>query len=369
VRSFDELLGRPVSMRALALLRVLVGPIVLVHLWPFLRDALAGEIYRDTFHEPYATWYPELPRALYTGLIGVGCVAAVALSLGLLTRVASVLTFSVVGYNLFLSTTHLHNNRAFLLIVLAGLAVAPCGRELSLDAWWRARRGRPALPLDAPGWPLWLLRFEAVVVYGASGMSKLLDPDWFGGTVTWHRVVLQRRDLAASPLPDWMVTVLADRPFHTYAAKIIVLTELFIAAGLCWRATRYAAVWVAVAFHLAIQVSARVEVFSYLAIAALVIWSVPSTRDRELRFDPSAIGQRRLVRAVGALDWLARFRVVPGARGEALRLTDRDGRTLEGRPATRFVLSRLPLTAWFVLPTLLLPTGRRRRAVVAEARA
>ena len=133
-------------------------------------------------------------------------------------------------------------------------------------------------------------------MYGASGMSKLLDPDWFGGTVTWHRVVLQRRDLAASPLPDWAVTVLADRPFHTYAAKIIVLTELFIAAGLCWRATRYAAVWVAVAFHLAIQVSARVEVFSYLAIAALVIWSVPSTRDRELRFDPSAVGQRRLVR-------------------------------------------------------------------------
>jgi hypothetical protein len=367
MRRFDELLGRRVSMRALALLRVFVGAIALAHLWPFLRDALAGEIYRDTFYEPYADWYPELPRTLYTALIGAGCVAAVALSLGLLTRVASVVTCSVVGYNLFLSTTHVHNNRAFLLIVLAALAVAPCGRELSFDAWWRARRGRPALALDAPGWPLWLLRFEAVVVYGASGMSKLLDPDWFGGAVTWHRVALHRHDLAASSLPGWALTVLGDRSFHTYAAKVIVLTELCIAAGLCWRSTRYAAVWVAVVFHVAIQLTARVEVFSYLAIATLLIWAVPSTRDRELRFDPSAVGQRRLVRVVGALDWLARFRVVPGAPGEPLRLTDRDGRTLEGRAAAQFVLSRLPLTAWFVQPTLLLRTGRRGRAVVARA--
>ena len=358
---FDELLGRRVSMRALALLRVFVGPIVLLHLWPFLTDALDGEIYRDSFYEPYAAWYPELPRALYTALIGVGCVAAVALSLGLLTRLASVVACSVVGYNLFLSTTHVHNNRAFLLIVLAGLAAAPCGRELSVDAWWRARRGLPALPLEAPAWPLWLLRFEAVVVYGASGMSKLLDPDWFGGTVTWHRVVLQRGDLEASPLPHRVVTLLAERSFHTYAAKVIVLTELFIAVGLCWRRTRYAAVWVAVGFHLVIQVTARVEVFSYLAIAALLVWAVPSTRDRELVFDPGDAGQRRLVRVVGALDWLARFRVVAGPPGGTLRLTDRDGRTLVGPPAVRFVLSRLPVTAWFVLPTLLLPIARRRR--------
>jgi hypothetical protein len=358
----DEVLGRRVSMRALAVLRVFVGAIALMHLWPFLSDALDGEIYRDKFYEPYGAWYPELPRALYTALIGVGCVAAVGLSLGVLTRVTSAVTSGVVGYNLFLSTTHVHNNRAFLLIVLAGLAAAPSGREVSFDAWWRKRRGKPALDTNAPAWPLWLLRFEAVVVYGASGMSKLLDPDWFGGTVTWHRVVQQRTDLDASPLPAWVVNVLAERGFHTYAAKAIVLTELFIAAGLCWRTTRYGAVWVAVAFHVAIQVSARVEVFSYLAIAALLIWSVPSTRDRELTFDPTAPRHNRLIRATKRLDWLARFRLVEGPPGEPLKMKDRDGRTLEGRPAARFVLSRLPVTAWFVLPTLLLKARNKAQA-------
>jgi hypothetical protein len=171
--------------------------------------------------------------------------------------------------------------------------------------------------------------------------------------------MVQVRDrLDASPLPGWAVSLLADRSFHTYAAKVIVLTELFIAAGLWWRATRYAAVWVAVVFHVAIQVTASVQVFSYLAIAALVIWAVPSTRDRVVTYDPAEPRHRRLAEAVEALDWLARFRLVEGGRGSPLTLADRDGRESTGRAAAVRVLSRLPLTAWFALPLLLVPARR-----------
>ena len=133
------------------------------------------------------------------------------MTVGLATRLATATTFGVVAYNLFLSTTHVHNNRAYLAVVLAALAVAPCGRELSVDAWRRRRRDLPPLALTAPAWPLLLLRFEASVVYGASGLSKLVDPDWFGGTVTWHRVVRVRDELVASPLPAWAIDVLTER--------------------------------------------------------------------------------------------------------------------------------------------------------------
>jgi uncharacterized membrane protein YphA (DoxX/SURF4 family) len=359
--AFDDALARPVSMRALALLRVLLGPVVLLHLEPFLTDSLDGRTYRDAFHEPYAASYPELPEAVYIGLLWLAAVAAVAMSLGLLTRLATGATFAIVTYNLFLSTTHFHNNRAYLVIVLGLLAVAPCGRELSLDAWLRRRRGRPALSLSAPGWPLWLLRFESSAIYGASGLSKLLDPDWFGGTVTWQRVVRAREDLEASGLPDWAISILTDQGFHIGVAPLIVLTELSIAAGLWWRGSRYLAVWVAVAFHVAIEISASVQVFSMLAIAVLVVWAVPSTRDRVIRIDPSAARQRRLGLVVRGLDWLARFRVEPAPPGSPLEVVDRDGSTVCGAPAVAFALSRLPLTAWFALPTLLLPPVRRAR--------
>ena len=140
-----------------------------------------------------------------------------------------------------------------------------------------------------------------------------------------------------------------------------MLTELSIAAGLWWRRTRYAAVWVAVGFHIAIETSASVQVFSYLAIAVLVIWAVPSTRDRVLRLDEGARPQRRLAGLVRRLDWLARFRIEPAPRGSRVEVVDRDGATVRGAPAVALALSRLPLTAWFAMPTLLLPGVRRAR--------
>jgi hypothetical protein len=361
----DELLGRRVSMRAMALLRVLVGPVVLLHLRPFLDDARHGRIYRDMFHEPYVSWYPDLPRPVYVAVLCVGAIAAVTMTVGLLTRLSTAVTFAAVAYNLFLSTTHMHNNRAYLLIVLAALAVTPCGRELSVDAWLRRRSGRPPLATTSPAWPLWLLRFEAATVYGASGLSKLVDPDWFGGEVTWHRVERTRQRIEASALPDWVIPVLADRSFHTVAAKVIVATELFIAFGLWFRQTRYSAVWVAVCFHVAIELSARVEVFSYLAIAALVIWSVPSARDRVLVVDRSSANQRLLATTVRSLDWLARFRIEDGPPASSPRVIDRDGAARDGAAAVCFALSRLPVTAWFALPTLLV-RGPSRRLVMQQ---
>lgn len=329
---FDELLGRPVSIRSLTVLRVLAGPAVLWSLWPFLSDALDGRIYSDSFYEPYAAWYPELPRALYVGLLFVAAAAAVAMTLGILSRLATITVFAIFAYNLFLSTTHFHNNRAYLLIVLGVLAVVPSGREV------------------APGWPLWVLRFECAAIYGASGLSKLLDPDWFGGAVTWGRVVQSRSDLQAWHTPDWLISLLTNRDFHTGAAKLIVLTELSIALGLWNRRTRYAALWIAVVFHLSIEASASVQVFSYLGIAVLVIWAVPSTRDRVLRVDATAARGRRLTIVVRRLDWLQRFRIEPAEPGAPVQVVDRDGSIVTGRPAVAFAFSRLPLTAWFALP-------------------
>jgi hypothetical protein len=362
----DEFLGRRVSMRALALLRIAAGLVTLLHLQPFLEGARDGRIYRDAFYEPYADWYPELPRSLYIGLLWLGAVAAIAMALGLVTRFSTTLTFAVVTYNLFLSMTHMRSNRAYLVIVLGILVLAPCGRECSLDAWLRARHGRAPLDPSAPGWPLWLLRFEACVVYGASGLSKLVDRDWFSGRVTWDRMAHARDQVATdTPLPDWAISALTNRDFHSVAGKVIVLTELFIAFGLWSRRTRYAAVWLALCFHLSIEVSASVQVFSYLGIAALVIWAVPSTRDRVLTIDVQRAGGKRLAGTVHALDWLARFRVEAGPPGSPVRVVDRDGSVREGGHAITFAYSRLPLTAFFALPLVAVMSRTPRRARLA----
>ncbi|MCZ2109130.1 MAG: HTTM domain-containing protein [Dehalococcoidia bacterium] len=276
IEQLDRLLGAPVRMRSLAVVRILVGLIAAWHLYPVMRDALQGHSYQDSFYHPYTSWYPELPGAAYVAVLVIGFAAAFAMSAGILSGVTTKLTFGVVAYNLFLSTTHFHNNRAYLVIVLAVLAIAPCGRELSVDAWLRARRGFGEAIRPAPGWPLWLLRFECATVYAASGTSKLLDPDWFNGTVTWGRLIEQEAAVRASVLPGWVADLVLERSFHTFAAKLVIATELFIASGLWWRRTRPFAVFVAVVFHVMIQFTADVETFSILGIAVLFAWADPA---------------------------------------------------------------------------------------------
>lgn len=288
---FDELLARPVGTRSIGVVRLLVGLVAFVHLRPIASAGLRGDTFHDRFHEPFLDplfdLVPMLGPSGFTVVMVLGTVAALAMSAGAATKTATIVTTSAVGYHLLVSTTHLHNNRAYLFAVLVGLSLAPSGRSFSVDRWWRARRGHDPLPEVMPAWPLWLLRFECSLVYAASGFSKLIDPDWFGGTVTWGRVATQEALLRASILPEFVQELLLDRSFHTVAAKAVVLTELFIAIGFWWRRTRPWAVATAVVFHIAIELSASVQTFSYLAIAVLVVWADPdlagATRARAAR--------------------------------------------------------------------------------------
>ena len=285
------------DISALAVLRIVLGPVVVVHLWPFLADARAGIYYDDHFWHPYATWVPRPSGELWALLLWVGTVSAVLMSLGVLTRLTTTVTFLVVAGNLLLSETHFRHNRAFLAILLFGLALLPTGRTRSFDAWWRRRRGLPGADAEALLWPLVMLRVQVSLVYFASGFSKLVDPDWLSGLVLWDRVV--RYQHVIHPAPGWVVDLLTWRPLFYVVAPVAIATELFLAVGLWLPRTRLVAIRVAIVFHLAIELGARVEVFSLAAIAALVIWVTPTRRDRVIRLGRRTRSARTLAR-VGA---------------------------------------------------------------------
>ncbi|WP_420435457.1 HTTM domain-containing protein [Candidatus Poriferisocius sp.] len=329
--AFDE----PASVRGVAIVRIVLGPSVIWHLRPFLADALNGVTYLDVFQQKWWPWVPNAPAGLYMALLWIGVAAAVLMTVGLWSRAATWVTLAVVAYNFFLSETHFRHNRAFLIILLAGVALCDNGRVLSLDA-----RRRQPLDDRALVWPVWLLRFEAAAIYFASGFSKLIDPDWVGGRVMHDRTLRYQddaREVLGDTLGDPLLEVLTARAFQWVLSPVAVATELFIAFGLWFRRTRLAAVWVAVAFHVGIEVSAQVEVFSVIAIGALAIWATPSTRDRTL-VTPS--------RWVRWLDWTARFDITV-APGASWRMVDRDGTVLEGQAARQFVRTRLPATFLF----------------------
>jgi hypothetical protein len=381
-RSWDGVLGWSGSIRPIAVMRIALGAITLLHLRPFLRDAIDGVAYDDHFWEPFVPWLPHLPGRVWFALLWVGAAAAVLMAIGLCTRPATVTALAVVATNLLLSQTHFRHNRTFLVILLLGLALLPAGRELSVDAWLRRRRGHrgargtrgargapPPAPALAALWPVWLLRVQVCLVYFASGFSKLIDADWFGGLVLWDRVVRYRHVLEPTPLPGWAVDLLTERwPYHVIAPAAVA-TELFIAIGLWFARSRLAAVWVALVFHVLIEISASVEVFSYAAIAALAIWVTPVTRDRVVRIggdsDATALAVGALLRAG---DWFARFDVVRGRVDDpVLTLVERDGSVHTGGAAARRVLARLPLTFPLAAPVGWVAARRRRDPLAAAA--
>ena len=330
------------ELRGVCLFRCCAGPLVWIHLWPYFRAALSGSYYRDSFYVPWLSGYPEPSLPVYQALLTAALLAACALSLGWHARVASWICFGVVAYHFFLSETFFHHNRVFLLVFLGGLSLTPCGDALSLDAL--RRDGPPPL---RPLWPLWLWRAEACVPYLASSVSKWLDPDWRAGIVTWDRVE-RHKHLAPSFVPGAWLELAASPELHFWLAKLVLTLELCVGIGLWLPRTRYAAVWLAVLFHTAIELSARVQVFSLLGIAGLCIWAVPATRDRRLQLPRGSL----LARAVQLGDWLARFQVVLVDPGAAISLQERDGRVFTGRSAVLRTLARLPLTAFFMLPAI-----------------
>jgi hypothetical protein len=351
-QSRPGLFERVGDISALAVLRMVLGPVVVVHLWPFLADARAGIYYDDHFWNPYATWVPRPSGELWALLLWVGTVSAVLMSLGVVTRLSTSVTFVVVVGNLLLSETHFRHNRAFLAILLFGLVLLPTGRTRSFDAWWRRRRGRPDLRTEALLWPLVMLRVQVSLVYFASGFSKLVDPDWLGGLVLWDRVV--RYQHVIHPAPGWAVDLLTWRPLFYVVGPLAVVTELFLAIGLWLPRYRLVAIRVAIVFHLAIELGARVEVFSLAAIAALVIWVTPARRERVIRLGGRTRSAWVLARAVPLLDWFDRFRIEPSCPEDPdIVMVDRDGTTVHGPAAVRGIVERLPVT--FPLAPLVRP--------------
>jgi hypothetical protein len=348
------------SIRALAVLRIVLGIVTLLHLRLFLRDAVDGVYYDDHFWEPFVSWFPHVPGEVWHAVLWVGAIAAVMLTVGLCTRIASIAAFGAVAFNLLISTTHVRHNRVFLMILLGGIALLPTGRVLSLDAWLRRRRGRPFDEL-APLWPLYMLRVQVSMVYLASGFSKLIDPDWFGGLVLWDRVVRYQHVLDPTPLPEWAIDVLTSRWLYYGVAPAAVFTELFVGIALWFPRTRLVAIWTAVFFHLMIELSASVEVFSFAAIAALAIWVTPATRDRVVEI-PDTSSAPLIGAAIRTMDWFGRFRVERAA-ADAFAVVDRDGSVHHGGEGVLLLLTRIPVTFFFAAPVHAIIRHRSVRAI------
>ena len=113
------------------------------------------------------------------------------------------------------------------------------------------------------------------------------------------------------PLPPWLFAIWTSAWFASLAAKAAIASELFIALGMWLPRTRRLALWLGVIFHVSIELTANVELFSWVMVASYLAFVVPEVRERRFEFVRGNARAERLARVVALLDWCARFERVP----------------------------------------------------------
>lgn len=342
---------------ALGLVRVCLGVLLSIQAIGAARALVVTGYFADFFHVPIV---PSLvpSRGVYVVALCVLLVSALAVVIGRQAR-AALFVSSIVGAWLMLcDRLQLHNNRWALLCFCFLLSFAPCDRAFVLR-----RRADDRPPREGPLWAQRLMQAQMAIVYLASGTSKLLDPDWRGGLVVGDRLHRFGHKAPAflHPLADFLARPLVSEVL----SKAAIGTELFLAFGLFVPRTRRAALWLGLCFHLTIEITSKVELFTWLTLAIYALFATPDHRARKLIYDATRARGRAIARVVTVLDWLSRFELAPAEAdampdGAAVVVIDRDG-TRSTKGAALTALSRaLPLlfVAWPILALLMPSAGR-----------
>ncbi|HEY3495651.1 MAG TPA: HTTM domain-containing protein [Polyangiaceae bacterium] len=347
----------------LGLLRLLLGVLLVLQIRRLTGPALNGEYFADYFHLPIlpAAFVPSEP--VFFALRALQMAGAIAAVVGWFGR-AGLCSAALIGlYLLLCDRLQYHNNRYALLLLAFLCAFTPCDRSFRL---FKGRRhaAEPALR-QGPLWARRLLMLQVAVFYLASGGGKLLDPDWRGGVTMLLRFrgmerFYERRGL---PAPQWLLDTFSNLEFVELLSKGAIATELFLALGLLFARTRAAALWLGVAFHIGIELSARVELFSFLMGASYLAFVTPALGERKLEVDPASRLGRALARFLPWLDWFKRFELVRSTRGTTapIVLVDRDGRRSAGVAALAGFARAVPLLFLLWPPLALAALVQRRR--------
>jgi hypothetical protein len=203
---------------------------------------------------------------------------AVLLTIGLWTRVSSIVVFaclaSIQQRNLYI----LHGGDVFLRVTGFFLMFAPAGAALSIDRLIRVRRKLEGAEIEprAP-WAQRMIQFELALLYFASFLWKIKGAPWLNGTALFY--VFQIHAIQRFPLPAWthQLWILKLATWYTLALE-------FSLGVLIWfRPFRYPLLVLGLLLHLAIEYSLNIPMFEWDVLTAYVLFIDPVDLQRMCR--------------------------------------------------------------------------------------
>lgn len=178
---WQEFWFRPVAVRRLAMLRILVAAYVLQDLllahW-MLRYATVAEEFYEPIHIIRLLSLPRLGPEELSTIYVVLIAAALCALVGLATRPALMVAapLYIYWYATYYSYGEVSNSRTAIAVALIVMAVAPAGRAYSLDSVLAHHRGKPLAEeeeSEIAGWAFQVLTVLLVYMYFFAGLTKL----------------------------------------------------------------------------------------------------------------------------------------------------------------------------------------------------
>jgi hypothetical protein len=261
------------------------------------------------------------PAWIYAAHFGIVAVM-ILFTVGLWTRVTSVLTWVGAMCYLQRAPTLLFGMDTMMNILLIYLMIGPSGAAVSVDSWLRRRReraeglgDRPSPPLATATVAIRLLQVNFCFIYMGSGTSKLLGPAWWNGTAIWGTVA----NSYFAPLDQaWYLGTLRFLASHrvlwevsmTAGCAFTLFTEIGLPFLIWNRKWRWWMISAAVLLHAGIGLTMGLVTFS-LCMLCMVMSFFPPEAVRELLSRVRETWQRS-----GEID-----KTLPATAGAPLTLT------------------------------------------------
>ena len=200
---------------------------------------------------------------------------AVLLTLGLLTRLSSVVVFlclaSLQQRNPFIT----NSGDTFLRIAGFFLMFAPAGAALSLDRLIRIRIGREGREIQPRSpWAQRMIQFQLALVYFVGFCWKSMGAPWVNGTALYY--VFHLDQIRRFPIPQWM-----EQPLILKLGTWLTLVLEFSLGILIWfRELRYPLLFIGLLFHLCLEYALNVPMFQWAMLSAYVLFIHPDDLTR-----------------------------------------------------------------------------------------
>ena len=268
--------------------------------------------------QPLFSPYYHLEAGQMYFVHGLAILVALLFTLGVGTRVTSVLAWVAALSYSHRTPASLFGQDTMLAILLLYLMIGPAGAALSVDRLIvRWRRRKQGLPVDEPGpsiganLAIRLLQVHFCIIYLASGASKMQGAAWWNGTAIWQTLTNYEFAPAQYEMTTWLLRMLSHNRWvwelFNYGGSVFTLALEMGLPFLIWKPRwRWLMIVGAVCLHTFIALSVGLVAFSLLMIIMVFSFIPPVTLKRLLgslarltEWKAGVMGRRDIPESVG----------------------------------------------------------------------